>query len=635
MMITEDIINFLKNVPPFQFLEEAVLNNIAHNLTLEFYQKNMVILSQDGPPSDALRIIKKGGVKVSMHPEKGKEVVIDYRSEGDTFGFLSLIGKDKQQTTVVAMDDTICYLLSKNAVLKLMESNAIFTEYFLKAHFSKYIHKTFSEMHNKVMYYGGSDHFLFTTRIGEMASKKVITAGEDVSIRDAARLMAEHKISSLLVTDDKGLPTGIVTDRDLREKVVAQDRSTSEPVSRIMSLPLVRVDADDYLFEAVLKMIKYNIHHVIVVKDGILDGVITNHDLMILQGTSPISIVREIETQQTVEGLIPVSKKINKIIRILLKEGARAENITRVISEVNDRLVRKIIEIAERKLGEPPVRYCWIVFGSEGRKEQTFKTDQDNALIYEDPQTLKEKQDSDVYFEKLAEFIRDSLVKCGFPICPGNYMASNPLWRQPLSVWKEYFRKWIYAPTSEAILFSAILFDFRPVYGESALAEQLRHHLAETVKSNEIFLKQMADMTVSLRPPLGFFRTFVVEKSGEHKNELNLKFKCIAPLIDIIRLFSLEKGISATSSSERIAILKETHATMKEYGEELEHVFEFLMLLRIHHQLEQLEKGIEPDNFIDPEKLSRLEAKTLKEACRLISKIQDSINKEYNPGTVM
>lgn len=634
-MITEDIINFLKNVPPFQFLEEAVLENIAHKLTLEFYPKNIVILRQDGPQSDALRIIKKGGVKVSIHPEDKEEIIIDYRNEGDTFGFLSLIGKDKQKTTVTAMDDTICYLLGKNEVLSLIKSHTILTEYFLKAHFSQYIQKTYSEMHNKSLYYGGNDHLLFTTQVKEMASKKVITAGEDINIKDAALLMAEHKISSILVTDDKGLPTGIVTDKDLREKVVAKDRDTSEPVKNIMSLPLVRVDADDYLFEAVLKMIKYNIHHVIVVKDGILDGVITNHDLMILQGTSPISIVREIETQPTVEGLIPVSKKINNIVRILLKEGARAGNITRVISEVNDRLVRKIIELGEKQFGEPPVRYCWIVFGSEGRKEQTFKTDQDNALIYEDQHTPEEKQNAAVYFEKLTVFVKDALVKCGFPVCPGNYMASNPMWRQPLNAWKEYFTKWIYAPTSEAILFSSILFDFRPIYGEFTLAEKLRNHLSETIKNNEIFLKHMADMTVSLHPPLGFFKTFVVEKSGEHKNELNLKFKCIAPLIDIIRLFSLEKGVHATSSAERIAALKETHATMREYGEELEHVFEFLMLLRIHHQLEQLEKGIEPDNFINPEKLSRLETKTLKEACRLISKIQDSINRQYNPGIMI
>ncbi|MBI4697396.1 MAG: CBS domain-containing protein, partial [Nitrospirae bacterium] len=293
-MIIEDVTNFLKNVPPFQFLEEGVLVRIASHLTMEFCQKNNVILSQDGPPSDALRIIKKGGVKVSMKTESGEEVVIDYRGEGDTFGFLSMFSEDRQRTTIVAVDDTLCYLLNKKEVMRLLDTNPSFTEYFLKSHFTKYIHKTFSEMHNKIMYYGGSSHFLFTTRIGDLATKKVIAIHDRASIQESAQIMVENKISSLIITDDSGLPCGIITDKDLREKVVAKNRDVREPVKNIMSLPLIRVDANDYFFEAVLKMIKHNIHHVIIVKDGVLSGVITNHDLMILQGSSPLSFVKDI-----------------------------------------------------------------------------------------------------------------------------------------------------------------------------------------------------------------------------------------------------------------------------------------------------------------------------------------------------
>lgn len=634
-MTVKEVQDFLTNIQPFQELDDATLGNIAGGVIVEFYPKDTLILQQDGPPSDFLRIIKKGGVKVFIKTDQSEEVVIDYRGEGDSFGLLSLIGGDRSRANVKAVEDTTCYLVTKETIQGLLDGNAAFSEYFLKSFLNKYIDKTFSEMHTKSLLYGGGDKLLFTTPVGELATKNVTTAPEEISIRSAAAVMSSQGISSLVLVDREGRPAGIVTDRDLRDKVVSRDRSTGDPIRTIMSVPLMKVEAGDYCFEALLKMIRFNIHHLLVVDGGRLKGIITNHDLMMMQGTSPLSVVREIESQQTVEGLVSVSGKINRIVTLLLKEGARAGNITRIITEINDRLIRKIIEIAEKKFGVSPVRYCWIVFGSEGRKEQTFKTDQDNAIIFEDQHTPEEKQTAVEYFEKFAAFVKESLITCGFPECPGNYMASNPVWRQPLSVWKEYFTSWIYSPTSEAVLFSAILFDFRAVYGDSYLAERLRTHLTDTLKNNEIFLKHMANMSVSLRPPLGFFKTFIVEKGGEHMNELNLKFKCIAPLIDIVRLFSLEKNVTATSTLERIEALKKVHAGFKEYGDELEHAFEFMNLLRVHHQIEQIEKGISPDHFINPDHLSNLEKKTLKEACRLISRIQDSISKQYNPGTVM
>lgn len=632
-MIIEEVAGFLKSVPPFQFLDESVLENVATNLSMEFFPKNTVILTQDGPPSDSLRVIKKGGVKVSMRSDEGEEIVIDYRGEGDSFGFLSLLGKDRQRTTITAVEDTICYLLGKDKVISLLESNPAFTEYFLQSHFTKYIHKTYSEMRSKSLLYGGTDRLLFTTPVGELATKEVVTGAKDMTIQESAEKMSQHGISSLVVVEADGAPVGIVTDRDLREKVVAKGRSVLDPVSRIMSVSLIRSEARDYCFEALLKMIRYNIHHLLVVDAGKLKGVVTNHDLMMLQGTSPVSIAREIESQSTVEGLVPASNKINGMIALLLKEGAKASNITRIITEVNDRLVRKIIEMAEKKLGVAPVPYCWIVYGSEGRKEQTFKTDQDNALIYDDPESEEEAREVEKYFSAFADFVINGLIKCGFPKCPGDYMASNIKWRQPLRVWKDYFSQWISTPTPEAMLASVILFDFRPVHGDFSLAERLREHLMQSLRHKDMFLKFMSNLAVSMRPPLGFFKTFVVEKSGEHKNEFNLKFTCIAPLINIVRLLSLEKNLAETSTLERIDALRDLHTIVREHGDELEHAFEFITLLRIHHQFDRIEAGMEPDNFINPDNLSNLQKRTLKESCQIISKVQDMIFRNYNPGT--
>ena len=628
-MILEDVIKFLQNVPPFQFLDGASLADVAKDLSMEFYPKNTVILKQDGPPSDSLRIIKKGGVRISVKSGTGEDVVIDFRGEGDTFGIVSLMSKDRQKTTIVAIDDTICYLLNKEHLYRIIESHPTFTEYLLQSHFTKYIDKTYREMHNKSLFYGSSDHLLFTTQIGDMATKDIIAVCEKATIREAAEEMVRNRISSVIVFNADGQPTGIVTDRDMREKVVARARDVNDSVKDIMSLPLVRVDVKDYCFEAVLRMIKHNIHHILVIKDGTLKGVLTNHDLMLLQGSSPLSFAKDLESQQTIEGLIPVSVKINRVVGLLLKEGARASNITKIITELNDRLVRKVLEIAEKQFGQPPVAYCWVSLGSEGRKEQTFKTDQDNAVIYADPETTMQEAEIRRYFTEFTGFVKDGLLRCGFPPCPADYMPTNPKWCQPLRVWKKYISDWVSTPTPDALLNALTFFDFRPLHGENALAEDLRTYLIGALKDQKVFLGHLANMAIKNSPPIGFFKSFVVEKDGEHKNELNLKVKGVAPLVDIIRLFALERGIRETSTLERIAALRASHTIVQEYADEFEHAFEFIMLLRIHHQFSQLSEGGVADNFINPNKLSNLEKRSIKDAFHLITTVQDLIIERY------
>jgi CBS domain-containing protein len=630
-MIIEEVIRFLKKSPPFQFLSEEDLQWIATNLTMEFYPKGTLILRQGEKNVEALRIIKKGAVKVFMKSSTGDEVTIDYRGEGDNFGLWSIISGESQRTNVIATDDTICYLLDKNMFLQLLEKNALLSEYFLKSHLSKYLDKAFKDMTQRSLTISESERILFTTTIEDIASKEVITAHIDSSIQEIANLMSHHKISSIVIVDERNIPVGIVTDRDLREKVVAKGRNVSESVKNIMSLPLIRIDANDYCYEAILKMIRHKIHHLLVIKEGKLIGILTNHDLMLLQGTSPLTIAREIESQQAVAGLAPLSKKIIKLVGLLLKEGARSTNIARIITEINDSLVRRVLEIAEKKYGRPPVPYCFIVYGSEGRKEQTFKTDQDNAIIYADPQTEKDKGIAKEYFEVFSNFVISSLLECGFPLCPANNMANNPKWRQPLSVWKKYFNNWITIPTPEAILKSLIFFDFRYLFGEQSLAEELKDYLFTTVKGQEQFFSEMADAITKNRPPLSIFKKIIVEKTGEHKNMLDLKIRGIAPIVDIARLCAIDAGVRETSTIDRIRLLKDIPSMLKKYSDDLEYAFEFMTMLRIHHQLKQIEMEEIPDNYIMPDRLTNLEKKTLKESFHLILDIQDAIVKRYVP----
>lgn len=627
-MLIEEAVRFLSQVPPFQFLEEPLLRELAGSLTLSFYPKGAVILQQDGSVSDHLQIIQKGVVKIAIRPRGGgEEVVIDYRERGETFGLVSLMG-GQQRSTIIAVQDTICYLLPKARLNELVGSHPAITEYLLQFHLTKYMDMTSREIQGKNLFLGTSDHLLFTTRVGEICRQVATAVAPAMTIRQAARRMADERQSAALVIGSGGGPIGILTDSDIRSKVVAEGLSSDLPVSKVMSQPVVTVDEKDPCFEVVLKMLQGNIHHAAVRREGDVHGVVTNHDFMVLQGRSPLAFSEDIERQTTLAGLAPVSRKALTIIGALLREGTRAANIIRIISELNDRVVRKVLELAEQEFGPPPVPYCWLALGSEGRKEQTFRTDQDNALVHADVDDSQKARVAD-YFRRFTVYMRNGLVHCGFEACPANYMASNPDWCQPISAWKRYFSGWISEPTPEAVLKSLIFFDFRPLHGDESLAWELREHFDRLIPEFPAFLGFLANMLVRNRPPIGFFGAVAVERSGEHKDGLNLKIKGVAPLVDIARLFALEKGVRQASTLDRLAAIRGGTSLISGLVDELEYSFEFITLLRVHHQFRQMEAGQPIDNFIRLDALSSLERQSLKNAFRLIIKVQDLVMDRY------
>lgn len=633
-MFTQEAFTLLKKTPPFTYLDDAVVRNMSKEILLEFHPKGQTILRQFGPAAEHLSIIKKGAVRIFIRTTDGEEVVAGYRSAGDFFGLLSCVYGDLSAETIVATEDTTCYLIKKETIRELLKTNAEFCEFCLRSVLTRLVDMTYKDIRDRTLLYGGGDKLLFTNILSDLAVKKVITASEDIPIQQAAEIMAEHRISSLVLLDPSGLPSGMITDRDLRNKVVAKGRDMSGRVGDIMSVTIIKSEAGDYCFEALLKMIRYNIHHLLVVNKGALAGIITNHDLMMLQGASPLAVAREIEDQTTIDGLAPSSKKINMTISILIKEGARAANITRIITEVNDRLLRKVLEITEARLGPPPVRYCWLVYGSEGRKEQTFRTDQDNAILYED--TEGSGEDAEKYFAEFAAQLKDGLARCGFPPCKADYMASNPRWRQPLRVWKRYFSNWINHPTPEAILQSAIFFDFRAVHGDVLLAEKLRAFLGHEIRNKNLFLAHMAGAMVKNRPPLGLLGGFRCEREGSHKGTFNIKMNGLCPIIDAARLAALETQVYQTSTQERFIELKgRTGSVVGECCRDLEQGFEFLMSLRLRHQFQQMQEGIEPDNFINPQELGVIEKRMLKETFKLILSVQDATMRKYGGYMVL
>jgi CBS domain-containing protein len=633
---TGRFVDFLKGVAPFSMLPREVVADLAHDARQVSFASGAAILSQDGPASEHLMIIREGRVRVSMRSSADEEVVIDTRGPGGIVGYLSMLSADKSRADVTAKEETSVYLIGRAQVLDLIGAHPLFAEYFLRVFLTKYIDRSFGEMRGGEFLFGSGDRLLFTTPVIEMTNRRIPTAPPSITAPDAARLMTAHNATALVITGEDGRPEGIVTDTDLRQKVLAAGFGLDQPIGRIMTRDLVTAEPGDFCLEAMLKMIRHDIHHLVVSHAGTMDGVVTTHDIMMLQGASPLSLVREIDQQRDPESLALVSGKVRGIIDLLLKAGAPAGTITQIVTEVNDRLVRRLLWMAEERHGAPPTTYAWIAFGSEGRKEQTYSTDQDNALVYADlhgPESRTARPEE--YFGTFASWVNDMLVRCGFPPCSGRYMAGNPRWRQPLSVWKRYFTEWISTPTAEAVLSSVILFDFRPVHGKAHLADELRAHLHREVGRHELFLKFLAALTVKVRPPLGFFRQFEVEREGPHRGEINLKFRVIAPLVNALRLFSLEKGVTETSTLRRIALLRDRHEIVTELGDEIEHAFEAVNLIRIRNQHQAVLAGMAPDNFVNPDHLSGLDRNTLKAACRLIVRLQDQIARRYGTGSMM
>ncbi len=624
---------FLEKVLPFSTLPRQQIERLARHCLVGFFPKGSRIVTA-GEEVSFLHLIQKGGAKAMIVDDAGETTLKDYRGEGATIGALPIIGNSPANMTVETVEDTFCILIPRKTFEDLLAAQPEFAHFYLKALSDKLIRTAYNELRrHKVGRRADDDLYLFTIQVGDIVKQEPKKAPATISIQAAARRMAEHRISSLLIHDpaDGERIIGIITDRDLRNKVIAAGVDYTEPVTRIMSTSLTTVLSQAVCFDALIRMMSAGIHHLLVEREGRIIGVLTSHDIMLLQGSSPYYLFKEINKQPRIQNLYPLAGKTVDVVRHLLKEGARAGNITRMISIINDEIVKRLLTLLEEELGPPPLPYCWLLLGSEGRREQTFRTDQDNAIVYADPPDERTARRAAEYFTAFAEAAIGHLVACGYPLCPGGIMASNPTWRQPLAVWKQYFDRWIMTPDAEQILHATIFFDFRPGHGALALADELRAHLLSRIGRQEIFLLHLARECLAGKAPLSFFRNFIVEKDGAYRNRLDIKQRGIAPFVNFARVMALKHGVKETNTLARLRILAEEGQISSELATQAQHAYEFQMYLRIVHQLQQIDSGAEPDNHIDPSQLSDLEKRTLKDAFSTIERLQEALRAIFPP----
>ncbi|HLW53122.1 MAG TPA: DUF294 nucleotidyltransferase-like domain-containing protein [Candidatus Angelobacter sp.] len=624
-VLTAKVLAALKAVPPFQFLPESRLEPLAAEVSLEYFPKNTVILTAGSKASEALFMVQKGGVKLTLPAETGEDIIFDIRSEGEIFGLLSILGGDVARFNVIAIEDTLCYSIPWAQVRGLITEHAEFAAYLLRTSVTRYMDLALGEMRARTRLIGEGERLLYSLAVGDVACREALVCSGSTNVQVAARQMMAAGATCVFVVGSDEKAVGVVTDKDLADRIVARGLALDTPVTEIMNSPVVSVEGGERVFQVLLTMLAHDIHHVLVTEAGLPRKVVTHHDLMLLQGKSPLSVARNIEQQTTLDGLAAAQKGTVDLIPLLMREGARASHITRVMAEINDRVMVKILELAQSEIGSPPAPFCWVTLGSEGRREQTFKTDQDNALILADDASPAAQD----YFARLATFAQEALAQCGYPICLGGFMASNPRWRMSLAAWINEFRQWVNDPVERGVQNALIFFDMRPVAGDFALFEELRARNHELVEKAGFFKSMLAHVSINHKPPLGFFRTFVVEHSGEHKNELDLKLFGTWPIVGVARLFALDAGVDQTNTVDRLnavaALEYEDRALLNDLGQ----AFEFLTLLRLEQQVKQMASGEPLSNYISPGELSNLHKGLLKEAFQTIVRAQAAVERRF------
>ncbi|WP_410473762.1 DUF294 nucleotidyltransferase-like domain-containing protein [Guyparkeria sp. TX1] len=622
----QEISEHLRHYPPFDRLDRKWLDQIAARTDVAYYREGSMI-QEYGEPIDTLRYIRSGAVEVYRHNGE----LYNRIGEGDIFGHTGLLHNRRVRFPVRAIEDTLIYLIPADVFDQLCEEDDQFADFVELSGPRLQATVEQNERENDLM----------VSRVRRLLTRAPVNIEENASVHEAARLMTEHHVSSILLLspaeegDERAFAgeehghwrlTGILTDQDLRGRVLAAGLSGETPLAEIKHDRLITIQSDESVYEAMLAMLRNNVHHLPVLHRRRPVGVVHLSDIVRYETHSSLYLVSNIFNQGSVKGLARLMPDVRAAFVRLVDDGATSQMIGQAMSSIGRSLIRRLIELAEAELGPPPVPYCFMVNGSMARNDQTIATDQDNALILDDS---FDPEQHDAWFAALAKRVSDGLHACGYPYCSGGIMGTNQKWRQPLSVWRRYFEEWIDKPDPEKLLHSSIFFDLEAVHGEECFVEQLQDLIAQRASQSPLFLAALARNALNRTPPLGFFRTFVMEKDGQHNNSINLKRRGTAPLVDVIRVHALAVGSRSQTSFDRLDDIVQANSLPAGQADKLRYALEFISMVRIRHQAHDLKHHHAPDNNIEPENVSDGERHNLKDAFHVLSNAQKFLRFRY------
>ena len=616
-----EVVNFLSQYPPFRELPEAIVKEVATQVEVGYFQQGSQILEYNQSIKD-LHIVRSGAVEV-LH-RSGE--LYNRLSEGGFFGEFGLLAKGKVRYPVVAMEDTLLYYVPGDRF------NQLFDEY---DSFAEAVEVEDRRRLSTAVQQREGRHDLLATTVESLLTREPVSIHPDASIVEAAQLMTEEQVSSLLIHDPDTLttdietrkpPLGIITDKDLRRRVLAVGLDPATPVRDVMTTGLVSVQYNQRVFEAMLKMLRDNVHHLPVWKKDQVCGILALSDVVRHESKSSLFVVSSIFKQTDVSELANLKESVTASFVRMVEEDANSRMIGASMSSIARSFKQRLLELAEEKFGPPPIPYCFIALGSMARDEMLVVTDQDNAMILHDS---FEPSLHDAYFESIARFVSDGLHACGYPYCTGNIMATNRKWRQPLRVWQQYFTRWITEPSPEGLLQSSIFFDLEGVWGRLEYADVLNDLIRRRAQHSNRFIASMAKNALNRTPPLGFFKDFVMEKDGQHRNIINIKRRGTAPIADLVRVHALATGSKQRNSFARLEDVIESDILPRGRGPDLRDALEFISMVRIRHQALSIKRGEKPDNNVRPEDLSDFERKNLKDAFQILSQAQRYLRFKY------
>ncbi len=622
-------LHFLSGLVPFSFLPEEEIDRIAASISIINYPKDTMLFIQGQSKLEYLYIIKKGAAE-RYFEESDEKTLRGMLGEGDMYGGISMMMNNSIAIrTLRVTEDSYFYILSKEIFIEICQKYDAFSDYFTDTFGKRMLDRSYAEIIASNFRPAEISPEFFNQPVESIVNRELVYCDHEMPIQAAAAVMSQHNSSSIFIRDADSEFVGVVTDNDLRKKVTATGYDILKPVSDIMTSPLVSVSSQALIFETMMEMMQKNIKHLAIrdLKNQVV-GVITNRDLLKAQGQSPFFIVREIAQARFVNQLVQVRHQVPQLIQSLINTGAKAQNVTRFLTTVSDAILEKLIGFAIDELGPPPARFVFMILGSEGRKEQTLKTDQDNAIIIEDLPD-KAAEEAKNYFLSFSEKVCGWLDEAGYDFCKGGVMAKNRQWCQPLNVWKNYFKQWIHTAEPEALLQASIFFDFRGAYGETDLIDELRNDLFKSLGGWPGFFRHLTENAMFFTPPIGFFRNFLVESKGEHRDSFDIK-AAMQPVIDYARIYALHNRIAETNTLGRLQELLDQKKLSAQQYQEIDTVYSYLMQQRFVRQVKAcIEENGKPDNYINPKKLSRIEQTTLKEIFKRIEKFQAKLSFDF------
>lgn len=595
---------FLHTVQPFNALTGENLQWLARKLEANYYPQGRAIFASK--PSPGIAIIRKGAARLLDKDHK----FLDKRSEGEIFGHEIYFHGELKDYFVEAEEDCLLWHLSEKDYRELCKKHPLIGEYF-SSHLKSRLTAATVVKHT-------------VTQVKDLLNRDPVLVDSEVSIRAAAQEMSAENVSSILIVENGEL-CGIVTDKDLRKRVLMEGLDSALPIRTVMTANPMSIPADADVDSALLIMMRENYHHLPIVDGNRPLGLVTAGDILRAQSEHPLRLVRDIYKNNSIEELLVLSQRLPSLFERMVNLGRGVGQIGRMVTHITDAFTIRLIQLAEQQLGPPPIAYAWVVFGSQAREEQTARTDQDNGLVLEH----KASEEEGRYFSKLSKMVCDGLDQLGYVYCPGEVMALNVKWRVSLPKWKRYFDTWVEEPNPKSVMHSSIFFDIRCVHGDSALVDELQEHVTSITRENKIFLRFMAGNALNHKPPLGFFRRFVQEPDGTQSEGLNLKHRGIVPITDLVRIRALEGGISEANTFQRIEKAVAAGVMNKKDASSLRDALILINRIRIAHQSKQMTAGEKPSNFVPPEELSPLMRRNLKAAFMLVREAQNALEHRY------